>query len=90
MRPVPNKRTVTTYHAPLEKSVAPSEHRIGDLVCERVKPGVIRSFWKPTDEELHVLAGGGVLELVILGEPIPPVALNIVTESEAEQPWPES
>lgn len=79
MRPVSNERTVLTYRGPAEG--------IGDLSCERVRPGVIRSFWAPSVDEMLKLAQGGVVELVILGEPIPPVALNALTRVEANEAY---
>jgi hypothetical protein len=60
---------------------------VGDLKCERVRPGMIRSFWKPDDIELGRLMGGGVVELVILTEPIPPVGLNVITEEDARREY---
>lgn len=78
MRAFGNERTLLSYKGP-----APG---IGDLPCERVRPGLIRSFWTPSQAELAILAAGGVVELVILGEPIPPVALNAISvvDSNAE------
>jgi hypothetical protein len=77
MRPVNNERTTLVYQGPTPE--------IGDLACERVRPGVIRSFWALSVEELEKLAAGGVVELVILGEPIPPVSLNALTLVEANE-----
>jgi hypothetical protein len=79
MRPVSNERTVLVYKGPATG--------IGDPACERVRPGVIRSFWLPTAAEREKLAQGGVVELVILGEPIPPVALNALTRVEANEAY---
>lgn len=40
------------------------------------RPAVV-SFWKPTDEELAVLIGGGCLALWVLGQTMPPVSLSV-------------
>lgn len=79
MKPVDNERTVLVYCAPRGRP------DIGDLKCERVRPGVIRSFWEPSPEELAKLVGGGVVELVISTEPIPPVSLTALTLVEANE-----
>lgn len=78
MRPFENERTLLVYRGP-----APG---IGDLKCERVRPGLIRSFWMPSPLEISILMAGGVVELTILGEPISPVAVNAlsVADSNAE------
>jgi hypothetical protein len=52
---------------------------IGDLHAERVgtEPGRIRSVWHLSKAEREYIAAGGNIELEILTEPIPPVALNV-------------
>lgn len=35
------------------------------------------SYWKPTREEIRMLAAGGLVELLIMGETMPPVALGV-------------
>jgi hypothetical protein len=77
MRPVGNERTTLVYRGPTPD--------IGDLECERIRPGVIRSFWLPTSEELAKLNAGGVVELVLWAEPIPPISLNALTPVEANE-----
>lgn len=77
MRPVDNERTVIVYRGPTPE--------VGDLKCERVRPGLIRSFWQPSAEELAKLVGGGVVELVIWGEPIPPVSVTALDLLEANE-----
>lgn len=79
MRPVSNERTLLTYRGPATG--------IGDLACERVRPGLVRSFWSPSAEELEKLTQGGVVELLILSEPIPPVSLNALTRVEANEAY---
>lgn len=54
---------------------------IDDLVCERLQKGYIRSFWRPSRDDLALLNEGAVIALDILTEPIPPVAM-IVTRVE--------
>lgn len=53
---------------------------IGDMSCERIKKGHIRSIWVLTDDERAYIAAGGNLELDIYCEPIPPVSLNCSDE----------
>jgi hypothetical protein len=48
-----------------------------DLECTRVKPGHIRSVWRLTDDERRYIAAGGLIQLDVLTEPIPPVSLNV-------------
>lgn len=50
---------------------------IGDLHCERMEPGVIRSVWHFTQAERRAIADGANLSLEIMYEPIPPVRLTI-------------
>lgn len=50
---------------------------VGDLSCQRVSPGHIRSHWKPSAEELEILNRGGHVELDLLTEPICPVSVNV-------------
>lgn len=59
--------------------VGPSPE-IGDLHCERIRPGVIRSVWWFTDAERRQIAGGANLSLTILGEPIPPVSVHLIRD----------
>ncbi len=59
---------------------------IGDLDCQRIAPGHIRSIWTLTDEERAYIASGGNIELDILTEPIPPVALNCTDEGAVWRP----
>lgn len=77
MRPVDNERTLLIYRGPTPA--------IRDLKCERVRPGLIRSFWEPSPEELEKLNAGGVVELVLWTEPIPPIGLNALTRVEANE-----
>lgn len=50
---------------------------VGDLPCQRIKPGMILSVWELTPEERIAIAEGADIELVILTEPIPPVSLAV-------------
>lgn len=56
---------------------------IGDLSCER-RDGAIYSHWRPSAEELEELKAGGVIELGIFTEPIPPVSIGVVKDEAAE------
>lgn len=53
---------------------------IGDLHCQRLQPGEIRSIWYLTDVERAAIAAGANVGLDILGEPIPPVSLFVIHE----------
>lgn len=55
---------------------------IGDLHAQRVgdRPGRVRSIWFLSKAEREFIADGGNIELEILTEPIPPVALNVTGE----------
>lgn len=55
---------------------------IGDLWCERIRPGEIRTVWELTDEERITLLKGGRIVLTIMGEPISPVHLRVGSEEE--------
>jgi len=53
---------------------------IGDLHCERLRSGVVRSVWWLTPEERAMVAEGANLSLTIWGEPIPSVSLDVTNE----------
>ncbi len=64
---------------------APKGWDQGELACSALPitraefggmPAVV-SYWKPTAEELAVLAAGGSIELAILGRTMPPVMLAV-------------
>lgn len=57
---------------------------IGDLSCERRDGGVF-SHWRPSKADLQVLAAGGVVELGLYVEPIPPVSLGVKLPEEGEE-----
>jgi hypothetical protein len=59
--------------------VGPSPE-VGDLHCQRVRPGLIRSIWRPSAADLAMLNAGGNVYLEIMAEPIPPVALGVTIE----------
>jgi len=44
----------------------------------------VTSYWKPTAEELDALAAGALIEVRMLGEPIPPIAINIADDDVEE------
>lgn len=50
---------------------------VGDLRCRRIHPGLIVSWWRPSPDELATLNAGGLVELALHTEPIPPVAVNV-------------
>lgn len=43
-------------------------------------PGIV-SFWKPTPEELVLIAAGALVQLTVLGDGMPPVILEIEKEA---------
>lgn len=53
---------------------------IADLHCQREGGGVVRSIWWFTPAEREAIAAGANLSLRIMGEPIPPVQLEIVLD----------
>jgi hypothetical protein len=71
MRPAKTPESNLVYRGPTPD--------IDDLHCRRVEPGRIHSDWRLSDDELRYLEAGGLVQLEILGEPIPPLSL-IVTE----------
>lgn len=71
MEPVQSSRCNMTYTGDPDAGV-------GDLPCERVQPGEIASYWRPSPEEIAELARGGVFKLTVCTEPIPPFAVEIV------------
>lgn len=70
MRPVRTASSNMVYVGPTPE--------IGDLHCERIEPGMIRSVWWFTPKERESIAAGANLSLTILGEPIPPVSLHLI------------
>lgn len=69
MKPVRTEHSNVVYRGP--------RPGISDLHCQRLELGRIRSVWYLSDAERAVIAAGGNIELEILSEPIPPVALNV-------------
>jgi hypothetical protein len=49
---------------------------VGDLHCQRVEPGLIRSVWVPTLLERQAITEGANVALWVYTEPIPPVAVT--------------
>lgn len=78
MYAIENERTQVMYRG--------NGKDIADLSCERVQRGLIRSFWKPSDEEIQILKDGGYIELLIWNEPIPPISITAITVANAKEP----
>lgn len=76
MQPVHTEDCNIVYKGPRED--------IGDLWCHRVRPGQIRITYEFTDEERAQLAEGARLQLYVLTEPIPPVALGLIDKADSE------
>lgn len=72
MKPVRTKSSNLVYEGPTPE--------IGDLHCERIRPGVIRSVWWFSDYDREQIAKGANLSLTIMGEPIPPVSLHLIRD----------
>lgn len=58
----------------------PSRPEVTDLHCQRIELGTIRTVWWLSPFEREQIAAGGNVALVIQGEPIPPVRLDITFE----------
>lgn len=55
---------------------------VEDVYVERTASGVIGITWKPDEEERAAIAAGALVQLVILGEPIPPTMLAVSRRTE--------
>lgn len=73
MKPVRTASSNLVYTGPTPE--------IGDLHCERLSPGVIRSVWWFSDYERERIAAGANLSLTVMGEPIPPVSLHLIADA---------
>jgi hypothetical protein len=85
VRPIRTAKTTGTYGAPrgLEGEIGGLPyHREGVTFGVGAGVSAVISYWTFSDEERALIAAGGNLELEILGEPIPPVALRILDEPE--------
>lgn len=81
MEPVKRSTHTFVYRGPTPE--------IGDLSCERKRGGVF-SHWKPSQADLDVLNAGGVVELGLFHEPIPPISLGVkLPEKPEEKPKPD-
>jgi len=81
MKPVRTEHSNLVYRGPTPE--------IMDLHCQRIERGRIRSVWYLSPEERAVIAAGGNIELEVLTEPIPPVALNVTYDQGAGEDAPE-
>jgi hypothetical protein len=52
---------------------------VGDLPC-RIDGAYTFAHFRPTEEELELLNEGGVVELHIMGHPLPPLGVEVVHE----------
>jgi hypothetical protein len=50
---------------------------VGDLHCQRIEPGVIRTVWHFSKSEREAIAQGATLALEIFTEPVPPVGMAV-------------
>lgn len=78
MESVSRKDHNTLYRGPTAE--------IGDLPCRREEPGLIVSHWRPNEEELARLNAGGVIELNVWAEPIPPLLVTAASDDDTLAP----
>lgn len=76
MKPIRTPAMGVTYRGPRSD--------IGDLPCERMQAGQIRSVWEPSPEERALIAGGGNVEITLFCEPIPPLAVRATDEGTGQ------
>jgi hypothetical protein len=57
---------------------------VGDLWVHRIEPGQIMGVWEPDEEERAVLAAGGRVAIAVMTEPIPPLAVYVLTAEDSE------
>ena len=76
MRPVRHAGSNVVYRGPTED--------IGDLWCQRVKPGEIRVVYELDDQDREQIAAGGSVELAMYCEPIPPVSMLVLPAGMCE------
>jgi hypothetical protein len=53
---------------------------VGDLHCQRLPSGAVRTIWRLTRAERDYVAATGHIELEIFAARIPPVAVNCTDE----------
>lgn len=78
MRPIVTPVTNHNYGPP----PGVTDGSIGDLPCQRVKPGEIRAHYAPREGEEHLLPEGWIVEVGIYTEPIPPIHVALVKGPE--------
>lgn len=81
MKPVRTATSNMVYTGPTPE--------VGDLHCQRLQPGLIRSVWYLSKAEREYIAAGGNIELEIFTEPIPPIALNVTEAAGVGEDAPE-
>lgn len=87
MRPVETAATKTQYVHPDYDGETKLNLMCEQLLDEDENHVGNRSFWKPNDEELAALKEGGVVELVLWGERLPPVSLAGISMLDAAEPF---
>lgn len=92
MEPVKRKSHDIDYIGQREEYGETVLEGVGNLPCKRVEGPhgtVLLSHWRPSPEELEVLVDGGVVELGLYAEPIPPVSVNVAPGEPGDEPaWP--
>ncbi len=83
MKPVKHEAAEVCYRGP-----SPD---IGDLWCQRIRPGMILVVYELDDLDRAAIADGGRVVLVMHTEPIPPISMAVHVEEEfrpvAEHGW---
>lgn len=73
MNPVRTARSNVIYRGPSPE--------VGDAWTESTREAAYLT-WEPTDEERAAIAGGALLRLGVFQHPMPPVSLEVSTESK--------
>lgn len=73
MKPIRHAGSHVVYKGPTEE--------IGDLWCQRVRPGQIRVVYELDDHDRELIAAGGRIELAMYSEPIPPISMAVLPEA---------
>lgn len=70
----------------LGQHLSTPDHPVFDLHIQRLDAGIddtcnsVRSFWKPSDEEMLVLCRGGYVMLDVLGVTHPPLRIIVTSK----------
>jgi len=82
MKPVRTEASNLVYRGPTPD--------IGDLHCERLQPGMVRSVWYLSKIERELIAAGANIALIVLQEPHPPVLVQVTEQAGVGEDAPEA